>query len=84
MSRYTTIRVSIEEKQRLERLAKLAGKKSLTEALRFALTVAERELERVKVDPSKVLSSLAYARDVGETNAEKVDEYLYGLPSSPP
>ena len=79
MSRYTTIRVSVEEKQRLERLAKLAGKKSLAEALRFALTVAERELERVKIDPSKVLSSLAYARDIGETDAEKVDEYLYGV-----
>ena len=44
MSRYTTIRVSIEEKQRLERLARLTGKKSLREALRFALTVAEKEL----------------------------------------
>jgi|YelNatPaOPRAMG01_1025707.scaffolds.fasta_scaffold114733_2 predicted DNA-binding protein len=79
MSRYTTIRVSIEEKQRLERLARLTGKKSLTEALRFALTVAEKELERVKVDPGEVLSSLTYARDVGDTNAEKVDEYLYGV-----
>ncbi|WP_288007512.1 hypothetical protein [Thermofilum sp.] len=78
MSKYTTIRVSLEDKQRLERLAKLAGKKSIAEALRFALTIAEKELEQSKTIPSKVLSSLAYARDIGETNAEKVDEYIYG------
>ena len=78
MSRYTTIRISVEDKQRLARLARLAGMRSLAEALRFAIAVAERELDSVRVDPGRVLSSLAYARDVGETNAEKVDEYLYG------
>ena len=78
MSRYTTIRISVEDKQRLARLARLAGMRSLAEALRFAIAVAERELDSVRVDPGRVLSSLAYARDVGETKAEKVDEYLYG------
>jgi hypothetical protein len=78
VSRYTTIRISVEDKQRLARLARLAGMRSLAEALRFAIAVAERELDSVRVDPGRVLSSLAYARDVGETSAEKVDEYLYG------
>jgi predicted DNA-binding protein len=78
VSRYTTIRISVEDKQRLARLARLAGMKSLAEALRFAIAVAERELDSVRVDPGRALSSLARARDVGETNAEKVDEYLYG------
>ncbi len=78
MAKYTTIRVSIEDKKRLERLAKLMECKSLAEAFRKALSIAEKELDSRKSDVGKVLSSLKYARDVGETDAEKVDEYLYG------
>ena len=76
--KYTTIRISVRDKERLERIAKLLKCKSLTDALRFALSVAERELDKVKGDLNHVLASLKYARDVGETRAEDIDKYLYG------
>ena len=76
--KYTTIRVSVEDKERLERLAKLLKCKSISEALRYALSVAEREIDRVEGDLDRVFASLKYARDVGETRAEDVDKYLYG------
>lgn len=78
MAGYTTIRVSLEDKRRLERLARLLGARSLADALRYALAAAERELERHRGDLGLVLSSLRHARDIGETNAEEVDGYLYG------
>ena len=74
--KYTTIRVSVEDKRKLERLSKKLGK-SLADTLRFAIEVAEREVEEFKGELDKVLSTLKYAKDVGRTNAEKVDEYLY-------
>ena len=74
---YTTIRVRVEDKKRLESLAKKLGK-SLSETLRIAIEVAEKEVDKFKGDLDRVLSTLKYGRDIGETNAEKVDEYLYG------
>ncbi len=76
--RYTTIRISVEDKERLERLARLLRCSSLAEALRYALSVAEKEVDRVREDPSAVLDSLKYARYVSETRAEDVDKHLYG------
>ena len=78
MGRYTTIRVSLEDKAKLKKIAKLLGARSLTEALRYALRVAEKELERQEGSLDTVFSSLKYARNVGLTNAEDVDKYLYG------
>ena len=40
--------------------------------------MAEGELEKADANLGRVLSTLTYARDVGGTNAEEVDEYLYG------
>ncbi|BES82357.1 ribbon-helix-helix protein, CopG family [Pyrodictium abyssi] len=78
MPRYTTIRVSVEDKKRLERLARLMGW-SLSEALRHAIEVAERELlEKHRSDLNAVLDSLRHARDLGETSAEELDRLLYG------
>ena len=74
---YTTIRVRVEDKKRLESLAKKLGK-SLSETLRIAIEVAEKEVDKFKGDLDRVLSTLKYGRDIGETNAENVDEYLYG------
>ena len=76
--RYTTIRVSVKDKERLERLAKLLKCRRLSDALRYALSVAEREIDKVRGDLDHVLASLKYARDVGETWAEDVDKYLCG------
>ena len=76
--KYTTIRISVEDRERLRRLAKLLGYKTLSDALRYALDVAEKEVDKVKGDLNIVLSSLKYAKDVGETDAGDVDKYLYG------
>ncbi len=78
VSSYTTIRVSVKDKERLERLAKLLGYRTLTEALRYALDAAEKELERREGSVEKVLASLRYAKDIGITGPEDVDEALYG------
>jgi len=77
MTKYTTVRISSEDKERLEKLSKKLNK-TLVETLRFAIDLAEREADRFEGDPETVLSSLRRARDIGETDAEKVDEYLYG------
>lgn len=74
---YTTVRISVEDKKRLEILSKKL-RRSLAETLRFAIEVAEKELDKFSGDLDKVLSTLRNAKDIGETNAEKVDEYLYG------
>ncbi len=74
---YTTIRISMEDKCRLERLAKIMNCKSLAETLRRILSIAEKRLIGQR-DLVKAFSTLKYARDIGETNATKVDEYLYG------
>ena len=77
MTDYTTIRISVEDKRRLERLAKIMNCKSLAETLRRVLSIAEKRLIGQR-DLVKAFSTLKYARDIGETNATKVDEYLYG------
>ncbi|MCS7365166.1 MAG: hypothetical protein NDF54_07010 [archaeon GB-1867-035] len=76
--KYTTIRISIKDKERLKRLAKLLGTEKIIEALRYAIDTAEEKLGRYNTDLDKVLATLSYAKDIGETNAEKVDKYLYG------
>ena len=76
--RYTTIRVRVEDKERLKRLARLLKCKSISGALRYALSVAEREVDSVRGDLDSVLSSLKHARNVGETRACDADRYLYG------
>ena len=78
MARYTTIRLSLKDKKRLEKLAKLLGGRSLTDTLRIVLDIAEKELEKYDVNIDTVLSSLKYGKDIGETNAEDLDKYLYG------
>jgi len=77
VARYTTIRISTKDKNRLERLAKLMGCRSLAEALRKIITIAEYELDKYQKDLAIVLQSLRHAKDIGETDAEKVDEYIY-------
>jgi len=64
MVKYTTIRLSLKDKERLEKLSKLMGSKSLAETLRYVLDIAEREFDK-------------YSRDISETDAEDADKYLY-------
>ena len=76
--RYTTIRISVRDKERLKRLAKLLGYDSIADTLRYALDLVEKEVDKTSGDLNKVLSSLKYAKDIGETTAEEIDKYLYG------
>lgn len=39
--RYTTIRIRVEDKERLERIARLLKKKSLAETLHYLISLAE-------------------------------------------
>ena len=78
MVKYTTIRLSLKDKERLEKLSKLMGSKSLAETLRYVLDIAEREFDKYGASLDSVLSALKYSRDIGETNAKDVDKYLYG------
>jgi len=78
MIKYTTIRLSLKDKKRLEKLSKLMGSKSLAETLRYVLDIAEREFDKCRGSLDSVLSALKYSRDIGETNAEDVNRYLYG------
>ena len=64
MAKYTTIRSSLKDKKRLEKLSKLMGSKSLAETLRYVLDIAEREFDK-------------YSRDISETDAEDADKYLH-------
>jgi hypothetical protein len=76
--KYTSIRISVEDKRRLEWLMRLLKRENLADALRYALSAAERELDRGGGDLEKVFSSLRHAKDAGRTSAEEIDRYLYG------
>ena len=78
MGRTTTVRISAEDKERLEKVRRRMGKKTLSETMRALLEMGERESDIFKADTRLILSTLQYARDIGETNASKIDEYLYG------
>jgi len=75
--KYATIRTSIEDKRRLERLAKLMNCTSLAETFRRILSITEKELDKTKENVVKAFLTLRYAKDVGETDTTKVDEYLH-------
>jgi len=76
--KYTTIRITVEDRDRLKRLAKLLETKKIIDALRYAITIAEKELSKYSGNPAAILETLKHARDIGETNAEEVEKYLYG------
>ena len=78
MSEYTTIRIPLRVKKKLEIFAKKINEKSLTKALEKAIEIASREADSFKGDLNIVLKSLKKAKDIGETDASKVDLYLYG------
>ncbi|MCD6514491.1 MAG: hypothetical protein J7L07_06175 [Candidatus Odinarchaeota archaeon] len=78
MSKYTTIRVPVRTKERLKNFARKIKARSLADAIEKAIDMSEKEYDKFKGDVKRVLKSLEKAKDIGETNAEKVDEYLYG------
>ncbi len=75
----TTIRLMRRDKERLEALAKKAGKKKLTETLRFAMDAAEREMERFYGNPAALEEALKAAAPIARRTSERVDEELSKL-----
>ncbi len=65
----TTIRISRDDKLRLERLAKRTSSKTLTEAFRFALESAEKENERFRGNTVALVETLRFA---GPSSKKKV------------
>jgi len=72
----TTIRVSKQDKERLERLAQRIKAKSLAEALRRALDSAEEADERFSGSLEALSRMLRSARAVGGGVSSRVDEEL--------
>ncbi|MHA1676338.1 MAG: hypothetical protein ACTSU6_04090 [Candidatus Njordarchaeales archaeon] len=78
MQEYTTIRIPMRIKRKLEVFAKKIREKSLTRALEKAIDIAHKNIDSFRGNLDPVLDSLKKARDVGKTDASLIDEYLYG------
>ena len=72
----TTIRVSLEDKERLAKFAKKVNASSLAEAFRIALSMAEEKLEEFKGNVEALRELLKHAKAVGGDVSERVDEEL--------
>ena len=75
----TTIRISREDKERLERLAKKTNTKTLTEAFRLALKSAEQADEAFRGNTAALAETLRFAGPSSKTKvriSEQVDEEL--------
>ena len=72
----TTIRVSAEDKERLAKFDKKVNARSLAEAFRIALAMAEEKLEEFRGDVEALKELLKHAKTVGGNVSERVDEEL--------
>ena len=72
----TTIRVSLEDKERLAKFAKKVNAPSLAEAFRIALFMAEEKLEEFRGNMEALKELLKHAKAVGGDVSERVDEEL--------
>ena len=81
----TTIRISREDKARLEKLAKKTNARTLTEAFRFALESAEQASENFRGNTAALVETLRFAGPSSEKRvmvSEQVDEELGRVLSS--
>ncbi len=72
----TTVRISLEDKKRLARFAKKVNARSLVEALRLALSMAEEKLDEFKGNMEALKKLLKNMGRVGNRVSERVDEEL--------
>ena len=76
-SNSVTIRVLRSDKERLERLARKAGKKKLSEAFRLALSAAERENDSsFHGNVNALIRAREFAKSVGGDISKNVDKEL--------
>jgi len=76
---YTSIRVRVEDKKRIEKLARMLGL-SLSETIHYMVDFIEKNISVEDIDDriKTVFKALEKARDIGETDSSHIDEYLYG------
>jgi len=72
----TTIRVSLEDKERLAKFARKVNASSLAEAFRIALSMAEEKLEEFKGNVEALKELLKHAKVIGGNASEHIDEEL--------
>jgi len=72
----TTVRISLEDKKRLARFARKVNARSLVEALRLALSMAEEKLDEFKGNLEALKRLLKNVGYVGGRVSERVDEEL--------
>ena len=71
-----TIRVPKRDKQRLERLAKKTGISELSDAFRFTLSIAEREIDTFHGNIEAFVKARNSVRPIGGKVSENVDGIL--------
>lgn len=72
----TTIRVSIQDKKRLERLARRIGASTMSAALRKAIELAEVDDENFTGKPEELSKTLRHSTSLGRTVSNDVDKEL--------
>lgn len=76
MSSSVTIRVPKRDREQLERLARKTGRKKLSEAFRFVLSAAEREIDAFHGDIEALIRARKSVRSVGGNVSKNIDENL--------
>ncbi len=79
----TTVRVSKQDRERLVNLARKLKTKSIAEALRKAIEMAEEGDERFTGNLAALKETLGYAGERGARVSEQVDEELAKLLTEP-
>ncbi len=74
----SAIRVRAEVKDRLERLKKKTGAKSMSELIAILVDIGEKELDKFKGNIEALNKSLKFAGEAGREDSERIDELLYG------
>ncbi len=72
----TTIRVTREDKERLVNLAKRLKARSMAEALRRAVTIAEESDEKFQGNLAALRKTLVHSGEHGRRISERIDEEL--------
>ncbi len=74
----SVVRVRRDVKDRLEKLRKKVGAKSMSELIAILVDIGERELDKFRGDLGALTRSLRFAGEAGRDDSEKIDELLYG------
>ncbi|RLE62464.1 MAG: hypothetical protein DRJ38_09570 [Thermoprotei archaeon] len=74
----SVIRIRAGVKDRLERLKRKTGVKSMSELIAILVEIGEKELDRFEGNIEALSKSLKFAGEAGRRDSERIDELLYG------